>query len=66
MVGSRSQVVRQYRRLQVVLAHELSELSLPETDATYRLTHVRTLARSHERAYDIDPGGTPKLVAVNA
>ena len=36
LIGSRSQVVRQYRRLQDVLARELGEPPLPETDAAYR------------------------------
>jgi len=48
--GTRSQVVRQYRRLRVVLARELAEAPLPETDAIYRLALSRTVARSHELA----------------
>ncbi|HYH94242.1 MAG TPA: bacterial transcriptional activator domain-containing protein, partial [Candidatus Saccharimonadales bacterium] len=50
LAGTRSQVVRQYRRLRLVLARELSELPLPETDAIYRLALARTVARSHELA----------------
>src|SRR4026209_2333255 len=36
MTGTRSQVVRQYRRLCDVLDRELAEVPLPETDATDR------------------------------
>ena len=46
LTGTRSQVVRQYRRLCEVLARELAEAPLPETDATYRLalgTYDRTI-----------------------
>jgi DNA-binding SARP family transcriptional activator len=44
--GSRSQVVRQYRRLRAVLAEELAVAPLPETDRTYREALARTWARS--------------------
>jgi DNA-binding SARP family transcriptional activator len=54
LVGSRSQVVRQYRRLQVVLGRELAERPLPETDATYRVALRRTVERSRERAAAIE------------
>jgi DNA-binding SARP family transcriptional activator len=50
LTGTRSQVVRQYRRLREVLARELGERPLPETDATYRLALTRTVERSLERA----------------
>jgi len=50
LTGTRSQVVRQYRRLRVVLARELGERPLPETDATYRLALARTVERSLARA----------------
>jgi DNA-binding SARP family transcriptional activator len=49
-IGTRSQVVRQYRRLREVLARELAERPLPETDATYRLALARTVERSRLRA----------------
>lgn len=50
LIGSRSQVVRQYRRLADLLARELAERPLPETDASYRLALARTVERSHRRA----------------
>jgi DNA-binding SARP family transcriptional activator len=50
LVGTRSQVIRQYRRLRVLLGRELAEVPLPETDATYRLALHRTVERSLERA----------------
>lgn len=62
--GTRSQVVRQYRRLCAVLARELDELPLPETDATYRAALLRTVARSREAASSIEPAAGPVLVAV--
>ena len=55
LTGSRSQVIRQYRRLCDVLARELAEAPLPETDATYRIAIARTVARSRERAAEIEP-----------
>jgi DNA-binding SARP family transcriptional activator len=62
--GSRSQVVRQYRRLCAVLARELGERPLPETDATYRAALRRSIERSWERAAAIEPNAGPILVAV--
>ncbi len=57
--GTRSQVVRQYRRLCDVLARELAEAPLPETDATYRVALAQTIARSRERAAQLErPSGT--------
>jgi DNA-binding SARP family transcriptional activator len=50
MVGSRSQVVRQYRRLCHILRTELAVLPLPETDAAYRAAIARTVARSADVA----------------
>ncbi len=50
MLGSRSQVVRQYRRLCSILRTELAVPPLPETDATYRAAIARTLERSADRA----------------
>ena len=63
--GTRSQVVRQYRRLCEVLDRELDEVPLPETDATYRTALARTIARSHERAATIEPPGGTNLVVVS-
>jgi DNA-binding SARP family transcriptional activator len=48
--GSRSQVVRQYRRVCAILRTELGVAPLPETDAAYRLAMARVLERSAERA----------------
>jgi DNA-binding SARP family transcriptional activator len=64
LVGTRSQVVRQYRRLGEVLARELAERPLPETDATYRLALARTVERSLERANARERRSAPPLVAV--
>ncbi|HET9346025.1 MAG TPA: BTAD domain-containing putative transcriptional regulator [Candidatus Limnocylindrales bacterium] len=53
--GSRSQVVRQYRRLCDVLQAELAVAPLPETDATYRAALDDTVRRSRTRAAAITP-----------
>jgi DNA-binding SARP family transcriptional activator len=66
MTGSRSQVVRQYRRLRGVLARELDVAPLPETEATYQLALRRTLERSSSRAAAMGTLPHPTLVAVNA
>lgn len=50
LIGSRSQVVRQYRRLCDVLSDELAVKPLPETEAIYREAISRTVKRSAERA----------------
>ena len=50
MVGSRSQVIRQYRRLSAILRTELAVPPLPETDATYRAAIARTIERSADVA----------------
>lgn len=50
LAGSRSQVVRQYRRLCQILTSELSVSPLPETKALYRQAIARTVARSAEQA----------------
>jgi DNA-binding SARP family transcriptional activator len=63
-IGTRSQVVRQYRRLCDVLARELEEVPLPETDATYRLALRRTIARSRQRARELEPPAAAGLVVV--
>lgn len=65
LVGTRSQVVRQYRRVREVLARELDEYPLPETDATYRQALARTVARSRARAGLIDPATAPALAVVS-
>lgn len=48
--GSRSQVVRQYRRLCTILRNELAVPPLPETDAIYRAALATSAARSRDRA----------------
>ena len=62
--GTRSQVVRQYRRLCEVLDRELAEVPLPETDATYRAALALTIARSRARAAELEPPSTTSLVVV--
>jgi DNA-binding SARP family transcriptional activator len=51
--GSRSQVIRQYRRLCSILDAELAVRPLPETDAVYRIALGVSAARSLERARDL-------------
>ena len=53
--GSRSQVVRQYRRVCEVLRTELAVTPLPETDATYKAALADTIRRSQDRAAAIAP-----------
>jgi DNA-binding SARP family transcriptional activator len=53
--GSRSQVVRQYRRLCEVLRAELGVAPLPETDAAYRAALDDTVRRSRARAATMAP-----------
>jgi DNA-binding SARP family transcriptional activator len=48
--GSRSQVVRQYRRVCEVLRAELAVAPLPETDEIYRMALAATMRRSRDRA----------------
>ena len=64
LIGSRSQVIRQYRRLQMLLARELDEAPLPDTEATYRQALARTVERAHERAAELEPHRAPALVVV--
>ena len=64
LTGTRAQVVRQYRRVSEILARELDEIPLPETDATYRQALARTVERSHELAAAIDPPTPTPLVVV--
>jgi DNA-binding SARP family transcriptional activator len=63
--GSRSQVVRQYRRLCGILRSELSVTPLPETDATYRAALAATAKRSDARVATtrFDRSFTPVLVS---
>lgn len=65
LAGTRSQVVRQYRRLCEVLERELGEVPLPETDATYRVALRRTIERSRERAAMIDGRRRTDLAVVD-
>ena len=51
--GSRSQVVRQYRRVCAILRTELAVAPLPETDAAYRQALAVAASRSRERARDL-------------
>lgn len=51
--GSRSQVVRQYRRVCAILWSELAVAPLPETDAAYRTALTVATARSGARIGDI-------------
>lgn len=64
LIGSRSQVVRQYRRLRDVLWRELGEAPLPDTEAIYRQALDRTLRRAMDRAAQLDADRPPILVAV--
>jgi DNA-binding SARP family transcriptional activator len=64
LIGSRSQVIRQYRRLGSVLARELGERPLPDTEAIYRLAIDRTMRRSVERAALLEGDRSPVLRAV--
>jgi DNA-binding SARP family transcriptional activator len=51
--GSRSQVVRQYRRVCAILHAELAVQPLPETEAVYRQALAVAADRSRERAAEI-------------
>jgi DNA-binding SARP family transcriptional activator len=66
LVGSRSQVVRQYRRLSDVLSRELGEPPLPDTQAIYRQALLQTMLRAQERAAQIEPIHPQTLMAVNS
>jgi DNA-binding SARP family transcriptional activator len=48
--GTRSQVVRQYRRVCAILRSELAVAPLPETDSAYRAALAVSAARSRDRA----------------
>jgi DNA-binding SARP family transcriptional activator len=64
LIGSRSQVARQYRRLREVLIRELGETPLPDTEVIYRQALERTMLRAAERAMALDVERPPALVAV--
>jgi DNA-binding SARP family transcriptional activator len=51
LAGARSQVVRQYRHLRSILALELDETPLPETEAVYRTALARSTMRSANRVH---------------
>jgi DNA-binding SARP family transcriptional activator len=53
VAGSRSQVVRQYRRVCSILRSELAVSPLPETDAAYRVALAAAASKSSERAASI-------------
>ena len=55
--GSRSQVVRQYRRVCAILRVELAVAPLPETDAAYRLALAVAASRSRDRAAELHYDG---------
>ncbi len=61
-VGSRSQVIRQYRRVTELLDRELGVEPLPETDAAYRVALADALGRSRVRAASVAFGGQPVRV----
>jgi DNA-binding SARP family transcriptional activator len=52
--GTRSQVVRQYRRVCAILEAELAVGPLPETEAQYRVALAAAAARSRARVADLD------------
>jgi DNA-binding SARP family transcriptional activator len=68
--GTRSQVVRQYRRVCAILDTELAVRPLPETDATYRVALAAAAARSRDRAadlvYDYEPGPFSPVLVTSA
>ena len=61
--GTRSQVVRQYRRLCAILRTELAVAPLPETDAAYRTALQVAVARSGARVGEVvfEPTRFPAL-----
>ena len=66
--GTRSQVVRQYRRVCSILWSELAVAPLPETDAAYRTALTVATARSGERVGEIvhDPSTFARLLVTSA
>jgi DNA-binding SARP family transcriptional activator len=63
-IGSRPQVVRQYRRLCSVLERELAVEPLPETEAVFRRAVLATVERSGRRVADAVFGGRHALPTV--
>jgi DNA-binding SARP family transcriptional activator len=57
--GTRSQVVRQYRRVCTILRSELAVEPLPETDAAYRAALSIAAARSGARVAETRPERAP-------
>ncbi|HEX3427246.1 MAG TPA: BTAD domain-containing putative transcriptional regulator [Candidatus Limnocylindrales bacterium] len=67
LAGTRSQVVRQYRRVCAILRSELAVSPLPETDAAYRMALAAAASRSRERAASILYDPTPFIpILVNS
>ena len=66
--GSRSQVVRQYRRVCAILRVELAVAPLPETETAYRMALVASASRSRERTAAIryDPGPYSPVLVTSA
>ena len=61
-IGSRAQVIRQYRRLAALLRDELGVAPLPETEAVYCAALAQSVERSRLRATAIafgEDGGGP-------
>lgn len=59
LTGTRSQVVRQYRRVCAILLAELAVAPLPETDAAYRIALTTATDRSRDRAAERVYGSGP-------
>lgn len=68
--GTRSQVVRQYRRVCAILDAELAVRPLPETDASYRIALAAAAARSRDRVanleFDFEPGPFSPVLVTSA
>ena len=68
--GTRSQVVRQYRRICEILDAELAVGPMPETEATYRAALAAATARSRLRAaeiaFDYEPGPFSPVLVTSA
>lgn len=62
-LGSRSKVIRQYRRVTDLLDRELAVEPLPETDAAYRAALADALELSRLRAASVAFGGDPVRAA---
>ena len=64
LIGSRSQVVRQYQRLCEMLGRELGETPLPDTEVIFRQALDRTMQRAMDRAVLLDAERAPDLRVV--